>query len=75
VTYVVTLPTAAPATITARLCYQPVPPAWAEALARSETGEARRFLALYRSAELAPEILATATFTSEASSRPALSRP
>lgn len=60
VTYALTLPTAAPARISARLCYQSVPPAWAAALAGSDTEAARRFLSLYAHAELEPEILAEA---------------
>jgi len=68
VTYAVTLPSAAPATITARLCYQSVPPAWAAALAGSDTAAARRFLALYERAELGPEILAMAVSGDDAAS-------
>lgn len=58
VTYSLTLPAAAPATLRARLCYQSVPPAWAAALDGSDTEAVRRFLALYERAELGPEILA-----------------
>jgi hypothetical protein len=66
VTYAVALPADARATITARLCYQPVPPAWAAALEDSNTVEARRFLEMYRRIDFAPEILASAVFTSGA---------
>lgn len=59
VTYSVALEPGVPATIRARLLYQPVPPAWAEALERSATPEARRFLALHAAADPRPEVLAS----------------
>lgn len=59
VTYALSLPPdSGPLTLRARLGYQAVPPAWAEALRASDTDEARRFLELYDRTEAAPEILA-----------------
>ena len=45
----------------ARLWYQPIPPAWADALADSKTAEADTFLSYYYGADPAPELLATDT--------------
>jgi hypothetical protein len=45
--------------IYARLCYQSIPPAWAQSLASSNSDEARHFLAMNAKMNHAPEILAT----------------
>lgn len=47
-------------TVIARLYYQPIPPAWADALRASKTEEAKAFLALYDGADTGPETVALA---------------
>ncbi|MBK7877889.1 MAG: hypothetical protein IPJ77_19590 [Planctomycetes bacterium] len=47
-------------TVIARLYYQPIPPAWADALRASKTDEAKVFLSMYDGADTGPETVAIA---------------
>lgn len=59
VTYRAKVPADAGAlTVAARFFYQPIPPAWAGALAASRTEEAQTFLRMYRAQKRAPETIA-----------------
>lgn len=49
-----------PLRVVARLHYQTVPPAWADALRDVDADEARRFVAMYDAADRTPEVVATA---------------